>query len=161
MTTVIDSPALDHLGEDDLRLLVTGRGQIAPDRSRHLAECNSCRSILHSVAVSFHNASAVTSSFYPERRSTPRRHVDDPCMLRVLWPFSPNLQEARILDVSKYGAKIRSPIELQPSSIIHVCLEASLCLAEVRHCTPHFGAFLVGVRIDDVFPLARTLGLQS
>lgn len=156
MTTALDTPtSLDHVDEDDLRLLVTGHDEIAPERIRHLAECLTCRNTLRGVAVSFQEATAVAAPCCPDRRVTPRRHVDQPSLLRVLSPFSLGLIEVRTLDISRYGAKVRAPVRLQPLSIVHLRMEEFVCLGQVRHCTPHNGAFLIGIRIYEVFRLVR------
>ena len=91
-----------------------------------------------------------------DRRSTGRVFTADPGMMRILEPFSAAAWAVRVLDISKTGMGLLTPVPLTPGNLIYVQVKETAFLASVRHCARTSDAeldrpFQVGVEIQHVF----------
>ena len=85
-----------------------------------------------------------------EKRSEPRVPTDDPASMRILHPFMAERFAIRVLDVSKNGLKLSSPIRLRPGMLVLVRIRNIIAMGEVRHGAEVGGEFHAGVHLDDV-----------
>lgn len=86
-----------------------------------------------------------------ERRRHPRLATDDPASLQVLNPFSDDVWEVRIVDVSISGVRTFTPKGLLPGSLIKVKMQYSVACGDVRYCIPADNGFFAGIRLHDYF----------
>jgi hypothetical protein len=89
-----------------------------------------------------------------ERRKKRRIPTNDPAMLRILGPGHTGQRLVRILDVSEHGLKITSSEALPPGTIVHIRMEGSAVVAEVRHCSVTQTGFTAGLRVDSITPVS-------
>jgi len=86
-----------------------------------------------------------------ERRSEPRRPVEEPAILHAMQPECRVGIPVFIVDASQNGVGIRTPLGLLPGSLVQIRIGPSVVLiGEVRHAVPSGDAFHTGVRIEDV-----------
>ena len=85
-----------------------------------------------------------------ERRRERRVAANDPGMLQVLSPFSPETFHIHILDASRGGLKLRVPEFLGQGTIVQVYLKTTIATGEVRHCTRAGSSFHAGVKLGEV-----------
>jgi hypothetical protein len=85
-----------------------------------------------------------------EKRSEPRVPTDDPGSMRVLHPFMAERFAVRVLDVSKNGLKLSSPVRLRPGMLVLVRIRNIIAMGEVRHGAAVGDEFHAGVHLDDV-----------
>ncbi len=85
-----------------------------------------------------------------EKRSEPRVPTDDPASLHILSPLIDERFAIRVLDVSRNGLKLSSPVRLQPGMLVQVRIRNIIAIGEVRHCTNVGDGFRAGVHLDDV-----------
>ena len=71
-------------------------------------------------------------------------------MLRILGPGRAGQRLVRILDVSEHGLKITSAEPLPPGTLVHIRMEDSAVVAEVRHCSVTQTGFTAGLRVDSI-----------
>jgi len=88
-----------------------------------------------------------------EKRSEPRVPTDDPASMHILSPLMVERFAIRVLDVSRNGLKLSSPVRLQPGMLVQVRIRNIIAIGEVRHCTNVGDDFLAGVHLDDVLTL--------
>jgi len=86
-----------------------------------------------------------------DRRREPRYSTDDPASMHLLNPLLADRQAIRVVEVSRNGMKIVSPMHLQRGTLIQVYIGDIIVMGEVRHST-NFGAEVhAGILIDTVF----------
>ena len=86
-----------------------------------------------------------------ERRSEPRRPVDEPAILHAMQPECRVGIPVFIVDASQNGVGVRTPLGLLPGSLVQIRIGPSVVLiGEVRHAVPCGAQFHTGVRIEDV-----------
>lgn len=90
---------------------------------------------------------------FRERRSERRVSTSLRARLRFLSPFSPNVLEVQILDVSKNGLGLQVPCRIAIETVVQVVCGRSLILGEVRYCLPlgdgtHHAGILIQERIS-------------
>lgn len=145
-----------HIPDEDLKSYVFGR--LAEGRSCtvacHLAGCETCE-IRFAEAVRF--ARQVTAigqdvEGSQERRRDHRFPTNEGASMQPLVPLSIERSRVRILDVSRNGMKLASPVFLQPGTVVQVRTEGSVALGEVRYCLLVRTEFQIGVRLDEVLP---------
>jgi hypothetical protein len=76
--------------------------------------------------------------------------------MRILDPFSGVAWAVRVLDISKLGMGLVSPVPLSPGNLLYVQVREMTFLAIVRHCAREEDAeidrpFQAGVEIQHVF----------
>lgn len=82
-----------------------------------------------------------------ERRREPRISTDAPAFVTVLNPVGHERCPARIVDVSRNGAKIRIAEFLSSGALVLIRFGALHAVGNVRHCTGNEPEFLAGVEI--------------
>jgi hypothetical protein len=93
-----------------------------------------------------------------ERRLTVRIPTNDPGLLHVLNPASPERFEVRVLDVSKGGFKLLTTQYLHRGMSVQVRVGEIVAQGDVRYCVParsrrNETGFYVGIEILDVFSI--------
>ena len=71
--------------------------------------------------------------------------------LQLLHPFSVDLWDARIVDVSEGGLRTHTPRQLTPGSLMRVKMQFSVACGDVRYHVPAERGFYAGVRLHDYF----------
>ena len=146
-----------HVRDDELELYIFGRLSHTQDLvvESHLIECEACAAKL-SDAVTFAGRLAELSRRQrpedKERRRHPRVSADDPASVKLLNPPWSGPLEARVLDISREGLKLRVAEFLNPGSLVQIRLKGTVAFGEIRHCRPVDTFFDVGVWLRDVFP---------
>jgi len=115
----------------------------------HLAVCPSCKSKV-AAAIEFSLALAHLHREAAEMRDSHRTPTDDPAILQVLSPPSPDQWDVRIRDVSKGGMCVRTPKAIDRGSHVKVQRGTTINRGEVRYCVPVGDMFHVGIRFMDV-----------
>ena len=87
-----------------------------------------------------------------DRREEARVLTDDPASMGVIDTWISADSQVRILDVSRHGLKLGSPIPVMPGVLLRIHLKGATIIGEVRHCTESGGRFHLGVLNHDVFP---------
>lgn len=140
--------------ELDLRLHDRLPADRAEELEVHLAECAECSERMANLAGALSRADRISRlpAQQGERRSSLRVACDDPAQMQVLRPFSPNRLEARILNVSRGGMKLRLKQAVDSGSLIQIRFKDSVVFGEVRYCARAGGEFEAGVHIHDLIP---------
>jgi PilZ domain len=86
-----------------------------------------------------------------EKRRYPRVVTNEPASLQTLNPFSVDIWDVRIVDVSEGGLRTHTPKPLMPGSLIQVRMQFSVACGDVRYCIPADNGFYAGVRLHDYF----------
>jgi PAS domain S-box-containing protein len=84
-----------------------------------------------------------------ERRAHPRFATDEIASLEMVRPFSPFPRDARVVDISRSGLKLRTAEPLDPGMIVKLHFKDRVVPAEVRYCIPVARDFYVGVKIQE------------
>ncbi len=93
---------------------------------------------------------------HEERRADPRHPVDEPATVKVLNPLQTAARfDARIVEMSRGGMKLRLPHSLMPGTLVQIRFQAKLALAEVRYCEAAGAEYYAGVRFQDVLDTDR------
>ena len=86
-----------------------------------------------------------------EKRSEPRRPVEEPAILHAMQPECRVGIPVRIVDASQNGVGMRTPLSLIPGSLVQIRIGPSVVIiGQVRHAVPAGDGFHTGVRIEDV-----------
>lgn len=88
-----------------------------------------------------------------DRRREPRLPMDERASMHVLNPLLGGRRLIRVLDVSRGGLMLSSPVPLQLGTLIQVHLRNFIVMGEVRHCTPFGDEFRAGIQVENVFVL--------
>jgi hypothetical protein len=86
-----------------------------------------------------------------ERRQHPRLATDDPATLQVLNPFSVEVWQVRVVDVSISGVRALTTKILQPGSLSKMKMQYSVACGGVRYCIPAADGFYAGIHLHDYF----------
>jgi hypothetical protein len=87
-----------------------------------------------------------------ERRRFARVLANESARIRMISPVVSDSREARVLDTSREGLRLRVPKSLLCGATIEIRLTDSIAFGEVRYCRRVGSAFEVGVQIQDSFP---------
>jgi PilZ domain/Putative zinc-finger len=119
----------------------------------HLGSCQACASKLTEQDKCLWYLAELNSNDARdgERRRHPRLATNDPASLQVLNPFSDDVWDVRIVDVSRSGLRTHTPKSLLPGSLIKVKMQYSVACGDVRYCIPADNGFYAGVRLHDYF----------
>ena len=90
---------------------------------------------------------------FRDRRRSARIATNDPAVLHLLNPASPERYDVRVLDVSKGGCKLLTSKYFQKGTLVQVRWRESVASGEVRYCVPAKDGFYVGVQVTDMFAL--------
>jgi len=126
----------------------------------HLGACATCQGKLADSAEFKRRLAALArggDKSPKERRRHARIATDMPTSVRIISPSSSGRTQARVLDTSRDGVRLRVFEFMQPGAMVHVRLVDTIVLGEVRYCRPVGSAFQAGVHIRDSFP-ASTVG---
>jgi hypothetical protein len=145
----------EHVHESELELYL--KDQLSKESlatiDAHLGSCQACSSKLAEQDkclwyLAELNKDAARDG---ERRRHPRLATNDPATLQVLNPFSDDVWDVRIVDVSITGLRAHSPKILLPGSLVKVKMQYSVACGDVRYCIPGDNGFYAGVRLHDYF----------
>jgi hypothetical protein len=146
----------EHVLENELELYL--KDQLSKESlasiNAHLGSCQACSSKLAEQDKCLWYLAELTTGEVTddgERRRHPRLATDDPASVQVLNPFSADIWDVRIVDVSKSGLRAQTPKSLPPGSLIKVRMQYSVACGDVRYCIPAENGFYAGVRLHDYF----------
>ncbi|MEI9814247.1 MAG: hypothetical protein WDO18_17085 [Acidobacteriota bacterium] len=83
-----------------------------------------------------------------ERRQEHRIRTNDPGLLRMLDPLVSKLIAVRLIDVSKNGAKLQTPVAMPIGGLVQVQVGQSVIFGEVRYSVADCGKIYSGIRIQ-------------
>jgi hypothetical protein len=142
----------EHVNEDSLELYL--KSQLEEESTSaveaHLVECEDCVTKLAEQDKYLW----CLAELHGERRRYPRVATDEAASVQILNPFSVDVWDVRIVDVSEGGLRIYTPHPLPTESLIRIRMQHSVACGDVRHCTPADNWFYAGIRLHDYF-LAR------
>jgi len=138
-----------HVSPETLKYYALARlpqAEIVVVRS-HLAECESCQ-------LNFARLSEQVWSASQEQRGETRTVVDQVASFKLLDPVTSTSppQQARIIETSENGMKLRVKRLMLPRTLIQVRMQDKVVLGVVKYCTEDGGDFQVGVRLVKDFP---------
>jgi hypothetical protein len=140
-----------HLHAEDIDLYARRRISEA-ERSKfeaHLADCAACRSKV-AEAVEFSQTLAQLHREVSDMRDSRRIPTDDPAILQVLNPVSPEHWEVRIRDVSKSGMCVRTAKPIDKGAQVKVQRGILVAFGEVRYCVAVGDVFHIGILVREV-----------
>jgi len=120
-----------------------------PEIEAHLADCPSCKSKF-AAAVDFARALPPLQRESEDMRHAHRIPTDDPAILQVLNPLSPDHWEVRIRDVSKSGMCVLTPKQIDRGAQVKVQRGTTVACGEVRYCIAVGEIFQAGVLLREV-----------
>jgi hypothetical protein len=120
-----------------------------PETEAHLADCPFCRSKF-AAAVDFARALPPLQREAEEMRHAHRIPTDDPAILQVLTPLSPDHWEVRIRDVSKSGMCVLTPKPIDRGAQVKVQRGTIIACGEVRYCIAVGEVFRAGILLREV-----------
>ena len=120
-----------------------------PELEAHLVDCPFCRSKF-AAAVDFARALPPLQREAEEMRYAHRIPTDDPAILQVLNPQSPDHWEVRIRDVSKSGMCVLTPKPIDRGALVKVQRGTIIACGEVRYCIAVGEAFRAGILLGEV-----------
>ncbi len=146
----------EHVRENELELYL--KDQLSKDSlasiDAHLGSCQACSGKLAEQDKCLWYLAELTAGEGAddgERRRQPRLATNDPASVQILHPFSADIWDVRIVDVSKSGLRAHTPKSLLPGSLIKVKMQYSVACGDVRYCIPADNGFYAGVRLHDYF----------
>jgi hypothetical protein len=86
-----------------------------------------------------------------DRRRYPRVATDEAAALQVINPFSTDIWDIRIVNVSEGGVQTSTPRSLVQGSLVRMNMRYSVACGDVRYCVPADNGFYAGVRLHDYF----------
>lgn len=86
-----------------------------------------------------------------DRRTETRFPENHPATLKLLNPQTSARIPAIIVDSSGGGVKLSVDRDILPGTLVQVRVDGRVLLGEVRFSNPQGNAYLVGVRLQDVF----------
>ncbi len=140
-----------HILAEDLELYARG-GISEPKNSEveaHLADCPFCRSKLADAAEFSHELVHLHQGV-AEKRDAHRFPTDDPAVLQVLSPLSPDHWEVRIVNVSKSGMCVRTVRPIDRGAQVKVQRGTIIASGEVRYCIQVGETFHAGILLREV-----------
>jgi hypothetical protein len=146
----------EHVLENELELYL--RDHLSKESvvsiDAHLGSCRDCSGKLAEQDKCLWYLAELTAAEVAgqgERRRDPRLATDDPASVQVLNPFSADIWDVRIVNVSKAGLRAHTTKSLPPGSLIKVRMQYSVACGDVRYCIPAENGFYAGVRLHDYF----------
>jgi hypothetical protein len=115
----------------------------------HIADCPACKARIE-AAIQFSQALLQLRREVEEMRAAHRIPTDDPAILQILNPVSPDHWDVRIRDVSKGGMCVRTLKPIDRGSLVKVQRGTMIACGEVRYCVPVGDMFHVGIQIREV-----------
>jgi len=149
-------PDAAHAHDDELELYARGRLEQGHTSIvvAHLKECQTCRERLSEcigLRLSVH-LTGTTKSKEQVARSELRFSTGDEAIFQELSPLSLELQQVKIVDVSKNGLGIVAPKYVLPGTIVQVRIKDTVELGEVRHCSESGDkGYRIGLRLHHQF----------
>lgn len=55
------------------------------------------------------------------RRRAERKSINQPIVLKADWPGKVSTYDAAIVDISPYGVRIQTPVDLAPGEVVEYC----------------------------------------
>jgi len=152
--SMLSMKAAVHVHEDDLELYARGRleSELSPVIEKHLLACEICRNSLadclrQGFALQLVRGNKTDSS---QKRVEPRFQTDGEATLQELHPLSAERHKVKIVNVSKNGVGISSPISIFPGTIVQIRIKGTVELGNVRYCSASRDeAFLIGLRLHN------------
>jgi PilZ domain len=149
---MLGTKATVHLHEDDLELYARGRlePELLPVIENHLLACETCRK---SLADCLRQGLALqlthrTQTDRTQKRLEPRFNTDGEATLQELHPLSTERHKVKIVNVSKNGLGISSPIAIFPGTIVQLRINENVEIANVRYCSAsRDDAFQIGLQL--------------
>jgi hypothetical protein len=149
---MLGAKAAVHLHEDDLQLYAQGRlePELLPVIENHLLACEICRKSLadclrQRLALQLVHGAKTDRT---QKRVEPRFNTDGEATLQELNPLSVERHRVKIVNVSKNGLGISSPIAIFPGTIVQLRINGTVEVGNVRYCSASRDAFLIGVRLQ-------------
>ena len=145
----------EHVHESELELYL--KDQLSRESlatiDAHLGSCQACSGKLAEQDKCLWYLAELSSNENSggERRRHPRLATDNPASLQVLNPFSDDVWEVRIVDVSRSGLRALTSRSLLPGSLIKMKMQYSVACGDVRYCIPAEDGFYAGIRLHDYF----------
>jgi len=146
----------EHVHESELELYL--KDQLSKESlavmDAHLKSCRACSGKLAEKDKCLWYLAELTNdevNVDGERRRHPRVATNEPASLQILNPFSDDIWDVRILDVSKSGLRTHTSKNLLPGSLIKVRMRYCVACGDVRYCIPAENGFYAGVRLHDYF----------
>lgn len=138
-----------HLADEWLQWFLEGHSSetLPKEVSTHLAACETCRRRVCQGHPPV--ANDVTGPSPSDHRREPRVTVDEAASIELLSPLAAEALNIRILDISRNGLKVWTPIFLERGVVLQIRLREMSIMGEVRHCTPVEGGFHAGLYIED------------
>ena len=140
-----------HLADEWVHWFLDGNvSQAMPlEVSAHLATCNACKERISKQVPQAIEDSPREPAAVDERRCERRLAVDEPASIKMLSPFEPEPVTIRVLDVSRHGVTIWSPVAFERGVILQLRMREMLIMGEVRYCTKSKDGFQAGLYIED------------
>lgn len=112
----------------------------------HLGDCESCQRALARFSTQLRSD--------PDRRGETRTAIDEAASFKLLDPVTSTSppQQARIIETSENGMKLRVKRLMLPRTLIQVRMQDKIVLGVVKYCAEDGGEFQVGVRLVKDFP---------
>jgi anti-sigma factor RsiW len=146
---MLSATMIFHCSVFDLKQYVGGH--LAPAQAAviqaHMEDCEECQLRLADIALE-------TQWKDEERRSDPRVPVDYPARLKLLDPVTSvgPPHEARVVEISRNGLRIRTTRFLIPKSLVQIRFNGKAMLAEVRYCIKAGPEYHAGLCLTEDFP---------
>jgi len=139
-----------HVDDNDLELYLKYRlsGESISAIEAHLARCPACVDKLVEQDKCLWYLAELRGG-EGERRKHPRLKTNQAASLQVLNPFSADVWDIQIVDVSTGGLRTHTSKPLLPDSLIRVRMQYSVECGDVRYCIPAEEGFNAGVRLHD------------
>ena len=96
-------------------------------------------------------AAEVTEQGSPERRVFPRFETNDTARLQFVEPYSSDVADVNVLDVSRGGLKLWAQQPLDAGALVQIHRGNEIAMAEVRYCVPAKPGFHAGVKFQKAF----------
>jgi len=92
-----------------------------------------------------------------DRRKEPRYPSDGSARVLVSFLSEPQTFNARVLDVSKSGMRLKLSAPLAPGTLVQVELKSLVATGAVRHCRKDGEEYSMGIQLDAVVNKNQTV----
>jgi hypothetical protein len=149
---MLDTKAVVHIHEDGLELYARGRlePKLLPVIENHLFACEICQKSLADCLRQGLSLRLIRGSKTEEtqKRGEPRFKTDGEATLQELHPLSTERHKVKIVNISKSGLGILSPIAIFPGTIVQLRINKTVEIGNVRYCSAsRDDAFLIGLQL--------------
>jgi hypothetical protein len=145
-----------HIDTKDLELYL--KAQLTKESisavDAHLGSCEDCASKLAEQDKCLWYLAELSSGEIAgggDKRRYPRVVTNEAASMQALNPFSLDIWDVRIVNVSRGGLRTYTPRNLMPGSLIKMKMRYSVACGDVRYCVPADKGFYAGVRLHDYF----------